>query len=564
MKILVTGGMGYIGSFVTSKLLELGHEVSVLDNLTYGTTVLNSFVGRENFKFVYGDVGDLRAVAKAVKGQEAVIALAAIVGDPACNLDENETVKTNFLATKILADVCEQYNVGRLVFASSCSVYGDTKDKIADESFTPNPLSLYAKTRVMSEQVLLADNRPLSPVILRLATVFGASKRMRFDLVVNLLTAMAKKHGRFTVFGGNQWRPNVHVQDAADAFIHAALIPEKKLKQRVFNVGDETTNLTIGQIGEMVRGAVFGSELIIEEENIDKRNYRVAFGRLHTILGFECKRSVEAGVREVADLFDAQTIQDFEDDVFYNVKYLTNLKKRVLVITPVYNESEAVDKFIDEVAGCLADNYDVRFLMVDDGSSDNTSRKILSRKKRGVSLKLIKLKRNFGQHAAQFAAFDNIIEKEVDFAVLLDVDLQNPARYIPKMLETLKEEQYDIVYGMRRKTSIGNGFLSKLFWIAINLFGSIYIPRDQSSLKVFNREFISRFKNLKNRMNFFPGALAQTPARIGYYFVETVPRTVGDSRYDILRKLKLFLFAFTSVVLRVNRSTTYEAGKIYE
>ncbi|MBP7928076.1 NAD-dependent epimerase/dehydratase, partial [Patescibacteria group bacterium] len=254
MKILVTGGAGYVGHFVTKKLLEAGHTVTVLDNLSYGNIGISPFMEHDRFSFVFGDIGNLKSMVKSVKGQDAVIALAAIVGDPACNLDEDETIKTNFLSTKILADVCDYYGVKRIVFASSCSVYGDTKDAIADENFQLNPLSLYARTRVMSEEILLDSSRNISPVILRLSTVFGASKRMRFDLVVNFLTAMAYKKGKFTVFGGNQWRPNLHVQDAADIFIQALFIADEALsKHRIYNVGMSSNNLTIDEMAEIAK-----------------------------------------------------------------------------------------------------------------------------------------------------------------------------------------------------------------------------------------------------------------------------------------------------------------------
>lgn len=322
MNILVTGGAGYVGHFVTKKLLDLGHFVTVLDNLSYGNKGLEEFVGRERFNFILGDICDLKDVVKVVKGKDAVIALAAIVGDPACNLDPDETINTNFLSTKILVDVCEHYGVKRIVFASSCSVYGDTKNLVADEDFVLNPLSLYAKTRVMSEACLLKSPKSISPVILRLATVFGYSDRMRFDLVVNFLTAKAHFKRGFTIFGGDQWRPLVHVQDVAEAFVKAALSADEKVDRKVFNVGSSKNNLTIERVGNIVSRVIPEAIVEMEREVEDKRNYRVSFERLERDLGITCTRSVEDGVKEIVEHLGRGKIGNFEDDIYYNVRYI--------------------------------------------------------------------------------------------------------------------------------------------------------------------------------------------------------------------------------------------------
>lgn len=322
MNILVTGGAGYVGHFVTKKLLDSGHFVTVLDNLSYGNKGLEEFVGRERFNFILGDICNLKDVVKAVKGKDAVIALAAIVGDPACNLDPEETVNTNFLSTKILVDVCEHYGVKRIVFASSCSVYGDTKDLIADEGFPLNPLSLYAETRIMSEKCLLNAPKSISPVILRLATVFGHSARMRFDLVVNFLTAKAHFKQGFTIFGGDQWRPLAHVQDVAEVFVKAALADDGLVNRKVFNVGSSKNNLTIEQIGKIVSRILPDAVAETKKEVEDKRNYRVSFEKLENDLGITCTRSVEDGVREIVEHLRQGRMDNFEEDIYYNVRYI--------------------------------------------------------------------------------------------------------------------------------------------------------------------------------------------------------------------------------------------------
>ncbi len=325
MNILVTGGAGYIGYFVVKKLLSRGHNVTVLDNLLYDSKSLEEFSGLKNFHFILGSIGDFKSVIKAVKNQEAVIALAALVGDPACALNYDETMETNYFSTKCLLDVCEEYGVERLVFASSCSVYGDTKNEIADENFPLNPLSLYAETRVMSEDAILSRVREgkISAVIFRLATVFGVSPRMRFDLVVNLLTAMAINKKQFTVYGGAQWRPNVNVEDAANAFVEGVFIDEAKLKKaRIFNVGHESNNLMIDEIGDIIAHAVPGSKVNREKDAADKRNYRVTYDLLYETFKLPKFKTVAQGVEDIKNLFAEGKIKNFEDDIYSNVKYL--------------------------------------------------------------------------------------------------------------------------------------------------------------------------------------------------------------------------------------------------
>lgn len=321
MNILVTGGAGYLGYFVTKKLLHEGHHITVLDNLTYKDAGLKDFLELDRFTFILGDICSLKTVVKAVRNQDAVIALAAIVGDPACQLKPEETVKTNYLATKILADVCERHGVKRIVFASSCSVYGDTGNRIANEKFPVKPLSLYAETRIMSETMLL-KRKKLDVVILRLATIFGLSKRMRFDLVVNFLTAKATKDKTYTVYGGKQWRPLVHVQDAAAAFVKAVLAPRKIVAGEIFNVGTEKNNVTIEQIGMLVHLAIPQAKMKIEKAIEDKRNYRISFEKIRERLGFTCKYSIKDGINEIYNALKKGTIKNFQDDIYYNVRYI--------------------------------------------------------------------------------------------------------------------------------------------------------------------------------------------------------------------------------------------------
>jgi nucleoside-diphosphate-sugar epimerase len=324
--ILVTGGAGYVGSHLTRFLLEQGYPVHVLDNLTYGSQGIDDIKDHPGLVVFEGDICNIKDVVRAVKGTRVVIALAAIVGDPAAALDEDETNSTNYESTKVMVEACEHYGVERLVFASSCSVYGANSDIMLNEGSWLNPVSLYAKTRILSEQVLLGNCRAVVPVILRLSTVFGLSWRMRFDLVVNILTAKACREGKIQIFGGSQWRPLIHVQDVARAFIVAALAPLDVVRGEIFNVGGNDLNYQIKDVGEIVKSVLPDTEVDMKPEDPDRRDYRVSFDKIRSLLDFVPEKDIEFGVCEIRDFLDTNPI-DLTDDIYYNVKYLFKFNK---------------------------------------------------------------------------------------------------------------------------------------------------------------------------------------------------------------------------------------------
>ncbi|MBC8167390.1 MAG: NAD-dependent epimerase/dehydratase family protein, partial [Bryobacteraceae bacterium] len=217
--ILVIGGAGYIGSHTVEQLLKNGYSVRVLDKLMYGDDSLREFRPHPQFEFIEGDATDIRKLTLAMRNASAVIHLAGLVGDPACAVDPEFTRHTNIVATRMAKDVAEALGVHKFVFASSCSVYGVTDEEV-DELAQLNPVSLYAQTKIDSEQELLTAGRDdFFVTILRFATVFGHSRRPRFDLVGNLFTAQAVTDGLITVVGPDQWRPFVHVRDLARALV---------------------------------------------------------------------------------------------------------------------------------------------------------------------------------------------------------------------------------------------------------------------------------------------------------------------------------------------------------
>src|SRR5207302_7813864 len=270
-----------------------------------------------------GDVCWSRDVGRALRDVHGVIALAAIVGDPACNLDPEETINLNYTATKILIEACNFHRVRRLVFASSCSVYGASGGGALTEQSRLNPVSLYARTRVLSESILFDRAGDVEPVVLRLSTVFGLSPRMRFDLVVNTLTVRAVADGTISIIGGNQWRPNVHCRDAARAFIAALEASGERVAGEIFNVGGDALNHTIADLGDMVAEIVGDVEVKRQPDGTDLRDYRVSFAKIRRVLGFEPEWTVAAGIREVAAAVRAEpALRNYQNSAYHNVQAL--------------------------------------------------------------------------------------------------------------------------------------------------------------------------------------------------------------------------------------------------
>jgi len=321
-RVLVTGGAGFIGSHLTRMLLERGYHVRVLDRFDYGHAGLQG-LSEPRLEIITGDVCNGRDVSRALRDVHGVIALAAIVGDPACNLDPEETINLNYTATKVLIEACNFYGVQRVVFASSCSVYGASNHDLLTEQSRLNPVSLYARTRVLSENILFDRAGDVEPVVLRLSTVFGLSPRMRFDLVVNTLTVRAVVDGKIAIFGGNQWRPNVHCRDAARAFIRALEAPAGLVAGEIFNVGGDDLNHTIADLGNMVAEIVGGVHVTHQADVPDPRDYRVSFEKIRRTLGFEPEYTVAAGIKEVAAAVSAEPgLRAYQSAAYHNVQAL--------------------------------------------------------------------------------------------------------------------------------------------------------------------------------------------------------------------------------------------------
>ena len=321
-RVLVIGGAGYIGSALLPKLLANDYHVRLLDLLLFGEEPIANVIDHPRLEVMQADFRDVEKVVEAMQGIDAVIHLGAIVGDPACALDEDLTIEVNLMATRMIAEVAKGCGVRRFVFASTCSVYG-AGDEILDERSALNPVSLYARSKIASEQVLrkMADER-FVPVILRFGTIYGLSGRTRFDLVINLLTAKAVVDGKITVFGGEQWRPFVHVDDAALAALTVLEASLSKVRDQVFNVGSNEQNFTIHRIGEMIHAAVPNAQLLNMGTDTDLRNYRVSFDKIRRELGFVPHWTIQKGIHQVITAIETNQVQDYRDSKYSNVKFL--------------------------------------------------------------------------------------------------------------------------------------------------------------------------------------------------------------------------------------------------
>ena len=319
--VLVVGGAGYIGSVLVRHLLAAGYRVRVLDSLLFGKKPLQDLLPQPRFQLIEADACRPEMLFRATEGVDAVVHLAAVVGDPACDLDPEAARRTNYAATQLVAEACLKFGVPRMVFASTCSVYG-SNDQMVDEQSRPNPVSLYAATKIASERALLKLRSPkFHPTILRLGTAFGWSPRPRFDLVINLLTAQAFFEKKIVIFNARQSRPFVHVSDISRAFRLVLCCPIQKVSGHIFNAGSSSMNYSLRELGERIHRL----QPTLEREyrqNSDVRSYRVCCDKIHMRLGFRCHITLDEGIHEVHGALHDGLVSDYTLPVYHNHKCL--------------------------------------------------------------------------------------------------------------------------------------------------------------------------------------------------------------------------------------------------
>ena len=330
MRILLTGGSGYLGSVLTRKLLTNGHHVRILDNFLFGKGSLKDIQDNKKLELVTGDIRDLSVVGKSLKNIDAVIHLASIVGTQSAELDAKISTEINFMATRNIAELCKIYKIKQFIFASTCSVYGAQPDRLIAENSEVDPMDSYGLSKFQSERAILQTYD--YPTILRLGTLFGASHRMRFDLAINLFIAQAMNKEKMTVFGGEQWRPFLHVDDAAEAFSFAV---ENKMEGTYNAVWK---NLTINQMAKDVKKLI-PSQVDLSKDIVDKRDYRVSGKKLERF-GFKAKKDIAYAAKEFKSKI-LEDVENYKQDKYSNYKSFFNSKsiqRKVYTQGPIFRK----------------------------------------------------------------------------------------------------------------------------------------------------------------------------------------------------------------------------------
>ena len=326
--ILVTGGAGYVGSGLLRELLNENYKVTCVDSLMFGGESLLDIWHNKNFIFIKCDVNDWAEFNKIlIEGNfNAVIHLAAIVGDPACKLHAELATKTNWESTKWLIDKCKDIGISRFLFASTCSNYGkmENPESYVDENSKLAPVSLYAELKVKFEHYMLNEIEKTDefiPTSLRFSTVYGLSPRMRFDLTVNEFTKDLALGRELVIFGEKFWRPYCHVKDFSNAFITVLRSSAKKVSYDVFNVGDTSENYTKQMLVDEIKKVLPEAKIKYIDKNEDPRDYRVNSDKIKKELGFEITMRVYDGIEEVKRMIQEGIIQDPEDQRYYNIPH---------------------------------------------------------------------------------------------------------------------------------------------------------------------------------------------------------------------------------------------------
>lgn len=329
-KVLIIGGEGYIGNIISNNLLKEGNEVLSYDNLIFGNNhcVLHK-LSNPSYKFIFGDMIDTKKMDQVIQKCDSVILLAGLVGDPITKKYPNESKLINDVGVKNVIDLCSENNIKNFIFVSTCSNYGLINDnEKADEDFTLNPLSLYANSKVKAEKYILSlkGKSGMQPTILRFATAFGLSPRMRFDLTVSEFTREIMLNNELLIYDAHTWRPYCHVQDFSRLIQLVIDSPKEKVAWEVFNAGGDVNNATKKMIADIILKKLPYGKIKYQEHGSDPRNYRVNFEKVKSILGFEPIYSIEEGVDELIDAMQSQLFAEVESNKNFYGNYEINYK----------------------------------------------------------------------------------------------------------------------------------------------------------------------------------------------------------------------------------------------
>lgn len=321
--IFITGGAGYVGAMLVPELLSKGYKVTVLDLMMYGEDVIKP---NNSLKVIKGDIRDISLLKKEIPGHDVVIHLACISNDPSFELNPNLGKSINLDAFEPLVKISKNSGVQRFIYASSSSVYGVKEELGVHEDMSLEPLTDYSKFKADCEKILApyqSDN--FTTVTVRPATVCGYSTRQRLDVVVNILTNLAYHKREITVFGGKQYRPNIHIKDMVDAYIMLIEAPKEKIAGEIFNVGFE--NQTVTELSETVKKVIGEDVKLITTPTNDNRSYHISSEKIKEKLGFVAKHSIEEAADDLKNAFEAGLLPNsFTDEKYFNIKVMNSIK----------------------------------------------------------------------------------------------------------------------------------------------------------------------------------------------------------------------------------------------
>ncbi len=319
-RILLLGGAGYIGTSLAEKLLKLKFEVTIFDKFVYlSKRKLKNKLKFKNLKLVQGDTRDIEKTFDVLKDNDVVIHLAELVGDPLCEKRPSKTYSINYLASLGISKICNDLGVSKFIYISSCSVYGSRNDeKLSDENASINPLSVYAKLKALCEKTIIKNSGDFCrPCILRLGTVFGSSLRPRYDLVLNTFAGQIANKKKINIYGGDQWRPFVHVQDVCDIIIKIIKSDQKITNGQIFNIS--SFNLKLSEVGEKIIKIFPKVKMNIFKTNVDRRNYRVSSKKAKLMLKFNPKYNLEKGIKDLVKFTLKNKIKNIKHKKYLNI-----------------------------------------------------------------------------------------------------------------------------------------------------------------------------------------------------------------------------------------------------
>ena len=322
MKLLITGGAGYVGSALVPKLIEIGHEITILDLMIYGDNVLED---HPRLKKIKGDIRQIDLLEKIIPGHEIVLHLACISNDPSFELNPTLGKSINFDAFEPLVKISRESNVSRFIYASSSSVYGIKSEKNVTEDMVLEPLTDYSKFKAQCEVILNKyKSENFITTTIRPSTVCGYAKRQRLDLVVNILTNHAYHTREIKVFGGSQLRPNIHIKDMIDCYLNVIDANKDKINGQIFNVGFK--NQSVDELAEDVKEIIGEDIKIRKTKTDDNRSYHVSSEKIRSILGFKTKYTVKNAVQDLKNAFETGLLIDtFKNENYFNIKRMQSI-----------------------------------------------------------------------------------------------------------------------------------------------------------------------------------------------------------------------------------------------